>query len=177
MRFTYPHQCLHPVIPNKVNIRTSSGKIASHAQRCMDRMELPEGSAVANATSSDATPALCRPLDGFPPVSSDVLPNCALFSGTGASAPGPVSPAMLDSACETWPPSLPVFFLPKVFALGLLLVASGILQRHAHRASISRNGKACRAARSPPGLSAAPLCTWCCAVKNCGTRARPRAKR
>lgn len=37
-------------------LNTFSGSMASHAQRCRDRIVSPAGSALANATSNDATP-------------------------------------------------------------------------------------------------------------------------
>lgn len=53
---------------NQISLHTSSGRIASQAQRCMERIVSPDGSALASSTSSAATPVSCRLLPFRPPV-------------------------------------------------------------------------------------------------------------
>ena len=59
---------------NQISLRTSSGRIASQAQRCMERIVSPDGSALASSTSSAATPVSCRLLPFRPPMLAAASP-------------------------------------------------------------------------------------------------------
>lgn len=67
-------------------MHTSSGKIASHAQRCMERMVSPDGSALASCTRSDATPVSSRLLLFLP---------ARVPAAAAAASASPVDPSSL----------------------------------------------------------------------------------
>lgn len=138
----------------------------------------PDGSAVANATNNAATPVSRRPLARStmpPPACCNPSPPCSaalppvptaavgVEGNTVTSGSPSPCPSVFNSfrvPCGPFFAPLAFFFLPKLFVVDFFLTASGVSHRHAHRARISRKGNACLAARSPPGVSLVPRCTW-----------------